>query len=316
MRRNSRLIAHSLAGAVVFGLLVVLVLACSVSTPGDVVRGCFAQCAPNAGERSSAFKIITLNIYHGFPWFRNVRGRLNLIAKQLNEVDPDFVLLQEVPWLSDVGWASEYLSDRAKLNYAYLRGNGNMQTIRFEEGLAILSRYPLTEERFTELSPRNGVFEHRIALAVTAQTPVGPIRLVTTHLAWDWTNSVNAGQTASLEAFLAGLPSHPTILAGDFNAREDSPQIKKLTQSWVDAFRYINKHSFSATCCLSPGDLDKPDPGRPFARVDYVFLRDHESMRWEILNARPIFDKAFKTKDGFQWASNHVGVLVVADLVK
>ncbi len=315
-RRKVRLIVRCLTGAVAFGLLVILGLACSVSSRGDVVRGCFAQCASTAGAHATAFKIITLNIYHGFPRFRNVRGRLDLIAKQLNEVDPDFVLLQEVPWLSDVGWAAEYLSDRTKLNFVYLRGNGNLNTIRFEEGLAILSRYPLSEQRFTELSPRNGVFEHRIALAVTTQTPVGPIQLVTTHLAWDRTNTINARQTASLEAFLAELLPHPSILAGDFNVREDSPQIRKLTQSWVDAFRYVHRRTLSATCCLSPSDLDKPVQGKHFARVDYVFLKDHEARRWEILDAKPIFDRAFKTKDGYQWASNHIGVLVEANLVE
>lgn len=315
-RRKGRLIVRCLVGVVAFGLLVFLGLACSVSSPGDVVRGCFVQCAPVAGAHASAFKVITLNLYHGFPRFRNVRSRLDLIAKQLNEVYPDFVLLQEVPWLSDVGWAAEYLSERTKLNFVYLRGNGNLHTIRFEEGLAIFSRYPLSEQRFTELSPRNGLFEHRIALAVTAQTPVGPIQLITTHLAWDRTNTINAGQTASLEAFLAELPPHPSILAGDFNAREDSPQIRKLTQSWVDAFRYVHKHTRSATCCLSPTDLDKPDPGRLFARVDYVFLKDHEAKSWEILDAKPIFDRAFKTKNGYQWASNHIGVLVEANLVE
>ncbi len=236
--RKCRLIVRCLAGMVAFGLLVILGLVWSVSSPGDVVRGCFAQCAPVAEQHASAFKVITLNFYHGFPRFKNVRGRLDLVAKQLNELGPDFVLLQEVPWRSDVGWAAEYLSERAKFNFVYLRGNGNRHTIRFEEGLAILSRYPLIQHRFTELLPRNGVFEHRIALAVTAQTPMGPILLITTHLAWDRTNTINAGQIASLEAFLAELPPHPSILAGDFNAREDSPQIRKLKQSWIDAFRY------------------------------------------------------------------------------
>lgn len=313
-RKAVRLVIRWLAGIVGVGLLIFLGLAWSVFSIGDDVHGCLANCAPVAQTHPSTFKVVTLNLYHGYPRFKNVRGRLDLVAQQLREVGPDFVLLQEVPWRSDVGWAAEYLGERTGLNFVYVRGNGNRHSIRFEEGLAILSRYPLTGQQFTELVPRNWIFEHRIALAITAQTPAGPIQLVTTHLTWDRTNNNNAKQAASLEAFIGTLPPLPTILAGDFNAHEDSPQIRKLNETWVDAFRHVHKRTRSPTCCLYPRDLDKRDAGTPFARVDYVFLGGQTPKSWEILDARLIFDRAFKTRNGYQWASNHIGVLVEASL--
>ena len=47
--------------------------------------------------------------------------------------------------------------------------------------------------------------------------------------------------------------------------------------------------------------------GYSFLRVDYVFLRDQSEKRWVTLDAKPIFDRPFKTLDGYQWASNHIG---------
>ena len=314
-RRPGRFVLLCITGIVGLGLLISLGLAWSVSSIGNHVRSCLTGCAPVSESHAAPLKIITLNLYHGFPLFRNVRGRLDLVAQQLQEVGPDFVLLQEVPWRSDVGWGAEYLASNVGLNFVYLRGNGNSRSIRFEEGLAILSRYPLRDPRFTELSPRNGIFEHRIALAVIAETPSGAIQLVTAHLPWDETNHINAGQVASLEGFIAELELQPTILAGDFNAHEEAPQIQKLAEHWVDAYRYIHKQAKSPTCCLRPKNLQKAKAGKHFARVDYVFLRGDGQMRWVTLDARPIFDRPFKTLDGHQWASNHVGVLVQANLV-
>ena len=313
-RGLGRFLHLCVTGIVGLGLIIFLGLAWTVRSIGNDVRSCMTECAPEAEPVATPFKFITLNFYHGFPRFKSVRERLDLVVQQLREVGPDFVLLQEVPWRSDVGWAAEYLANKTGLNFVYLRGNGNARSIRFEEGLAILSRYPLRDPRFTELSPRNGIFEHRIALAVIAETHFGPIQLVTVHLPWDKTNRINAGQVASLETFITELEPQPTILAGDFNAREESPQIQKLAAHWVDAYRHVHKQAPSLTCCLRPQSLDKANAGQHFARVDYVFLRDSSRKRWVTLDAKPIFDHPFKTIDGYQWASNHTGVLVEANL--
>ena len=309
MKKRGRLILRCLATVVVGAFFALLGLAWSVSSIGKHVHSCLDQCASSSVDTGGAgFKVISLNLFHGYPRFENVRGRLDLVAQRLRGEQPDFVLLQEVPWRSDVGWAAEYLSERTALNYVYLRGNGNRRSIRFEEGLAILSRHPLHDHHFTELKPRDWVLEHRIALAVTAHTPAGPVQLVTAHLTRLNTRN-NAKQAASLEAFIAGLAPHPTILAGDFNALEDSPQIREISKTWTDAFRHVHKRTRAATCCLSPSGLKERNASTFFARVDYIFLKDQGARRWRVDDARLIFDRAFQTQDGYQWVSNHLGVL-------
>ena len=312
--RRGRYLLYWVTGIVGSGLLICAGIAWSISTIGKEVRSCLEGCSSPATLDSTPFTFLTFNLYHGFPIFKNVKERIELTAQHLRDLDPDFALLQEVPWRSDVGWAADYLAHEVGLNFVYLRGNGNSRTLRFEEGLAILSRYPLRDPRFTELSPRNGIFEHRIALAVIAETPSGPIQLVTVHLPWDRTNRINAGQMVSLETFIAELEPHPTILAGDFNAQEETPQIKRLAKQWLDAFRHINQEKIIPTCCLRPENLHKANAGQHFSRVDYVFLRGNGKQQWVTLDAKTIFDRPFKTLKGYRWASNHVGVLVEADL--
>lgn len=90
---------------------------------------------------------------------------------------------------------------------------------QFEEGLAILSRYPLGEKSVTGL-PHNGVHFHtriRIVLAATADTPLGSVRIVNTHL----DNRINAGpKRRQLDLVWEAADKYPgaCVIGGDFNS--------------------------------------------------------------------------------------------------
>ena len=93
-------------------------------------------------------RFLTLNVFHGFPKFKNLSVRLGLIADEINRLDPDVVMLQEVPWRSGHDLAVDILSKSTGMNYVYIRSNGNVETLGFEEGSAILSRFPLRNPVF------------------------------------------------------------------------------------------------------------------------------------------------------------------------
>jgi len=82
---------------------------------------------------------------HGFPGFELLDERLQTIADEINLIEPDIVLLQEVPWTLRRGNAAKHLAEQTEMNYAYLRANGNRWAIGFEEGEAILSLFPLLD---------------------------------------------------------------------------------------------------------------------------------------------------------------------------
>ena len=98
MKKRGRLILRCLATVVVGAFFALLGLAWSVSSIGKHVHSCLDQCASSSVDTGGAgFKVISLNLFHGYPRFENVRGRLDLVAQRLRGEQPDFVLLQEVP---------------------------------------------------------------------------------------------------------------------------------------------------------------------------------------------------------------------------
>lgn len=250
-------------------------------------------------------RVLSLNMLHGFPRFEHLDRRLDLIAAEIRRLDPDVVCLQEVPW--HWGSAARDLAERVGLNYLYLRANGNRWTILFEEGEAIMSRYPLRDAAVTELDARAGPFEHRVALQATAVTPWGDLLVVSTHLTHG-DPAVNQAQAASLIAFAntynpQGLSA---VVAGDFNARENSPQIQALQAAgWIDTHRAANPDDPGLTCCSD--DLTDPDQALD-KRIDYIFLVPGDGS-FKVAASRVILNQAMPSSDGWLWASDHAGLL-------
>jgi endonuclease/exonuclease/phosphatase family metal-dependent hydrolase len=90
---------------------------------------------------------------------------------------------------------------------------------RFDEGLAVLSRYPLSQMKVLPLA-HNSLHFHtrvRIALAVTVDCPWGPMRVIDIHL----DNRINSD---AKQEQLAGIREEtsrytgPFIIGGDFNS--------------------------------------------------------------------------------------------------
>ena len=281
----------------------------SVSSVGDEIIGCLVDCSTFVTDTDVSLRVISLNLYHGYPEFRNLGERLQLVTDQIRKSDADIVFLQEVPWHGKVGLAAESLAASLGFNFVYVRANGNYSTIRFEEGLAILSRFPLHSPVHTEIRPKSAGFENRAALGVTVDVNGNKINLVTTHLTRRKNLELNAAQAQSLMEFVESLGTRPAIVAGDFNADETSPQIRALNEEWMDAYRIANPGIHGPTCCLRRDRLDQEDPGQPRVRVDYVFLVPNGS-DWLVERAEQIFNLPRKDDNGFIWASNHIGVLV------
>jgi endonuclease/exonuclease/phosphatase family metal-dependent hydrolase len=244
---------------------------------------------------------------HGFPRFEHLDERLAVIEAEVRRVDPDIVCLQEVPWRPGLGTAANYLAERLGLNHVYVRANGNRWAILFEEGEAILSRYPLRDAAFVELTPRAGFFEHRVALRAVAQSPWGDIVVFVTHL----TNGdphVNEGQTHTLRAYVEqSKPIGPSVIAGDFNATEASKQIGEL--DWLDAYRASNPGGRGFTCCVA--DL-RAGPEEPLEqRIDFMFYVPGPADVGTVLDSQPAFAKPQRIGEVWLWSSDHVGILSV-----
>ena len=284
----------------------VLAWVLNASRTGTRVQALPVLKAQASGRGDDTLRVMSLNMLHGFPRFSHLADRLRIIADEIQRLDPDLVCLQEVPWTPHLGNAASYLAGRCEYNYVYLRANGNRWAILFEEGEAILSRYPLRDVAFTELMPRAGLFEHRVVLRATASTPFGDVGVFVTHLT-NGDPQVNLAQTESLRRFVVSSDQHMTIVAGDFNAEANSPQIGELTGHWIDTYRAVHPHEHGDTCCV--GDLTASSGPLPSKRIDYIFLVPVPDSTASVVDSQRVLDQPIHTSVGWLRASDHAGLL-------
>jgi endonuclease/exonuclease/phosphatase family metal-dependent hydrolase len=304
-----RLFRGVLAAVMAAAFLAIWVL--HSSTVGRDIQGCPVGCALEKPRQEGPLRIISMNILHGFPTFEDLHQRLQLVADEILRQDADIVLLQEVPWAPCIGNGSRLLAELTDMNYLYMRANGNCWAILFEEGSAILSRYPLRNPAFAELMPRAGFFEHRIALQAVAETPWGDIPLFVTHLT-NGDAACNEQQIIALQEFVEQTASGTALVAGDFNATPDMPQIQWLSQNWIDTALAMHPFDAEPTCCVK--DIHATPEGRLEKRIDYIFVTQPESGTACIAGVERILDKPSHGSEGWLWASDHVGLILRLNL--
>lgn len=276
----------------------------NASRPGRAAAGCLQGCVSASPRRAGPMRVLSLNMLHGFPSFTRLRLRVDLIITEIRRLDADVVLLQEVPWTIQTGNVSRSMARELGYNYVYYRANGNKNLIFFEEGEAILSRFPLTGVITSQLLPRAGFFESRVSLAATALTPWGEISFFVAHLT-NKDSQVGQAQSQALWRFVESHSKGMAVVAGDFNALEDSPLIQTLSSAWVDTYRQVHPNDPGFTCCVD--DL-QAGPGEPLEkRIDYVFVRQ---LRETLVTAEHAFYRPFSIGNGWQWASDHTGLIV------
>jgi len=222
--------------------------------------------------------VISANLWHDWPKHRQVLERLEAFAQLVEKHQADVLLLQEVARTKSF-LADQWLAQRLGMAYVYSRANGHLGGIGFEEGLAVFSRYPLSQPVLRQLSPAGNLFSRRLALGTQIASPCGNLLAFSVHLGL--TGKQNSDQAAKLSDWVGDISGGTAaLIGGDFNAGEGSHQIKKLQQNWLDTFRHLNPFGDGATY-----ELRWPW-GKSFRRerLDYIFLKTKLS-HWNVLEA-------------------------------
>ncbi len=223
--------------------------------------------------------IISANMWHDWPKRRRSEQRLEAFANLVDEHNADVLLLQEVARTTNF-WTDRWLAKRLGMAYVYSRANGHLEGIGFEEGLAVFSRYPLNQPVLRQLSPAENQFVHRLALGTQIDSPCGNLLVFSVHLSLS--GKKNASEAIRLTNWVQDVSGeNSALVGGDFNAGENSKQMKQLQRNWMDTFRHINPFADGAT-----HELHWPW-GRSIRRerLDYIFLKA-KMKRWEVLDAR------------------------------
>jgi endonuclease/exonuclease/phosphatase family metal-dependent hydrolase len=240
--------------------------------------------------RTEGLTVLSANLWHDWPHYRRLPDRLKAFVKLAEQKTADIVLLQEVARTPGMK-ADEWLAQRLGMAYFYIRANGDEKAIGFEEGLAILSRFPLTDPQVKQLGETSNLFTRRMALSAHVETPFGGLRAFCTHLAL--TQGHNRKQVNQLQQWVSTTTQKETaLIGGDFNAHETTAQIVETKRSWLDTFRSLHPDEDATT-----HELRMPW-GRILrrARLDYVFLRpgDH---RWQVVEAEHLKSEGISLSD-------------------
>lgn len=210
------------------------------------------------------------------------------LAAWVRERELDVLLLQEVGSGSHDGAAfAAALSAQLGYHFAYAPAQrlGKTET----QGIAILSRHPLTDVRTYPLTYHRLRFRWRcrIGLAATVQTTHGPVRVMNVHLDTRINSKDRLAQLEPLLAALAAVDS-PKIIGGDFNTMN----IKWFGSMWpipvgerqTTAVRAkLAEHGFQTPS--TDGRATVKFFGLPF-RLDWIYLKGIQPLGWNVDDVR------------------------------
>lgn len=190
--------------------------------------------------RTDRLRLLQLNVHHDYP---DSEGRLlrpatasdrlqraDRLATAISRLRPDLVVLQEAWCVVDDGCLADRLARDLGLHTVYARANGSLRWLGFEEGAALLSRFPIASSRTWRLLPDRDAFERRIALTARIEHPQLPFDVVGVHLA-NGEPELAGAQATHLLDLLAARPERPAAIAGDLNLPGDHSALTRFRQA-------------------------------------------------------------------------------------
>lgn len=277
-------------------------------------------------------RLLTVNLLHGgfVPWLRENHARTvarqELLAAEIARLRPDVVAVQEALVATRSGAVADGLA--ARLGYAVrfvaanpfivpppvservpaaLRARVDRfirQALDFEEGLAILTRFPILAYGAHELPRPRFPLENRVALRVRLSGPAGPFDVWNVHL-----TRAGGGHRRQAEALAQLVVSEsagvPTLVLGDFNADDTADGVRAFqTAGFRDAFRLAHPADAGLTAWQRV-DTTEPTVSR---RVDYCWLAPEASP--PLVGSEVVLDRPGRGPGGQTlWPSDHYGLL-------
>ncbi len=199
-----------------------------------------AACSGLLKSRSSAknspvlLRVMAYNIHHANPPSKPGLIDIDAIAKAIKDQNPDLVALQEV----DVNTIrsgkfnqAEEIAKRLGMSFFFAKAIDHEGG---DYGVAILSKYPMTETQVSRLPTEASTKgEPRVLATAKISLPGGKIiRFGSTHLDAQKESINRELQIKEINRITAG-EKLPFIIAGDFNAVPGSSVIQMLDQSFT-----------------------------------------------------------------------------------
>ena len=217
---------------------------------------------PVEEENQLKFKIMAYNIHHANPPSKPNTIDIGAIVKTIESQDPDIVALQEI----DVNTSrsgeenqAEMIAEKLGMNVFFGKA---IDYDGGEYGVAVLSKYPISEQRVHSLpSAQETNSEPRVLATVKIALPNGTyLRFGSTHL------DAQRGDTNRLLQMeeiinIASEENLPMIVAGDFNA-----------PPYTEIINILDKH-FTRTCTNCEPTIPV---NNPIKAIDFIAFKPKE----------------------------------------
>lgn len=284
-----------------------------------LILGLALMASPAEGEAPGALRVVTFNLLHGGPssglWGddHHLDARLDLVVRELGEVDPDIVGLQESS-INGRRHVAARLAAQLGLHWAHasatrrISGIGVLDRLlvwamNFEEGPAVLARWPISETEVFDLPRCVKFYDPRVVLRAAVETPHGRLQVFSTHLSHDPCQARRLGEI--VRAHAGPLPA---LVMGDFNASASTQWIQDLVRegALIDAYRAANPDAAGPTVWQRP---DAPSP-TVTRRVDFIFVQPGTALPARVRSSEVVLATPGRLANGVTlWPSDHYGVL-------
>jgi maltose 6'-phosphate phosphatase len=265
----------------------------------------------NYAASRKPLKILILNL-HCYQE-EDQDAKFSKIAKAIGDLDIDIVCFQEVAELWNDGrgdWPSNsahIINQQLRKPYHLYTDWSHLGFNKYREGVAILSRFPLThtESRYVSESedPYN-IHTRKVVMAEVEAPYIGRLNIFSAHLSW-WEDGFQ-GQFDRLREWAGNQHTAQitaTLLCGDFNVAAGSQGYRHVTDSgeYEDQFLAANPLVRSKIC-----RVNDPHWSNYLAddyRIDYIFMNKNSGL--SPTSARVLF-----TPEDYGQVSDHCGYLM------
>ncbi|NRD79575.1 endonuclease/exonuclease/phosphatase family protein [Bacillus sp. BRMEA1] len=210
--------------------------------------------------------LLTFNIHHG----KGVDRKLDLdrIAEVIKASHADIIGLNEVDkhfskrseFIDQIGW----LANQLNMYYVFspsLSLKLNKSSTAREYGNALLSRYPIVNEKNYRFNLFPGLTEGRSILEATIQINNKFLKIYVTHLSL---NPILHRKQTDFIIRQFQLAPQPLIIMGDWNMKPQSIGWRKITREFYDVWTIAGMGAGYTYPSLQPR-----------SRIDYIFASHH-----------------------------------------
>lgn len=251
-------------------------------------------------EQSVSLSILSLNI-----WFdsEDWPARFELMLKEIRELDPDIIGLQEVIQRQDLDNQAMQLADSLGYHYYFNSVDDESRDTRF--GNAIVSRYPIEETNFRALEPLDA---YRKVVHTRISVDGKALDMYNTHLhnPFEATEIRKTQMRDMLDFIDETSTSDLVFVTGDFNANPNWEEMDLMYERFIDVYPIFHENHLDPEHSTLNYHL-----GYSQRRIDYVFFEEKSRDFLSPVSAEIVLDEP---DENDIYPSDHFGVLARFDV--